>query len=111
MHVGRLHPLAFIKNAGLPENHPECKYKGRIVFLESQVGDEYGAQALFNEVSSAPVAMEAFHSVDAYGLLNNQIIETIDAKQAYIQSDLKGKETWVRPTPPPTISASLETLW
>ncbi|CAE8637047.1 unnamed protein product, partial [Polarella glacialis] len=70
--------------------------KGRIVFLGNNVRDEDGQVALFGDLSSAPVAMEASRMCDAFGLLSGHAIEQADAEQAYIQSPLGGAETYIR---------------
>ncbi|CAE8584827.1 unnamed protein product [Polarella glacialis] len=70
--------------------------KGRIVFLGNNVRDEYGQAALFGDLSSAPVTMEASRMCDAFGLLSGHDIEQADAEQAYIQSPLGGTETYIR---------------
>ncbi|CAE8630163.1 unnamed protein product, partial [Polarella glacialis] len=70
--------------------------KGRIVFLGNNVRDEDGQVALFGDLSSAPVTMEASRMCDAFGLLSGHAIEQADAEQAYIQSPLGGTETYIR---------------
>ncbi|CAE8592117.1 unnamed protein product [Polarella glacialis] len=96
VHVGRLHAIATEKNSELPLGHPERKIKGRIVFLGNNVRGEDGQIALFSDLSSAPVTMEASRMCDAYGLLSGHTIEQADAEQAYIQSSLGGTETYIR---------------
>ena len=39
--------------------------------------------------------MQAGKVVDSHGLQKDYSIEQADAEQAYIQADLKGKETWI----------------
>ncbi|CAE8612441.1 unnamed protein product [Polarella glacialis] len=70
--------------------------KGRIVFLGNNVRDEDGQAALFGDLSSAPVTMEASRMCDVFGLLSGHAIEQADAEQAYIQSPLGGTETYIR---------------
>ncbi|CAE8585896.1 unnamed protein product, partial [Polarella glacialis] len=96
VHVGRLHAIATEKNSELPLGHPERKMKGRIVFLGNNVRDEDGQAALFGDLSSAPVTIEASRVCDAFGLLSGHAIEQADAEQAYIQSPLGGTETYIR---------------
>ncbi|CAE8594044.1 unnamed protein product, partial [Polarella glacialis] len=72
------------------------KMKGRIVFPGNNVREEDGQVALFGDLSSAPVAMEASRMCDAFGLLNGHAIEQADAEQAYTQSPLGGAETYIR---------------
>ncbi|CAE8620634.1 unnamed protein product, partial [Polarella glacialis] len=69
---------------------------GRIVFLGNNVRDEDGQVALFGDLSSGPVTMEASRMCDAFGLLSGHAIEQADAEQAYIQSPLGGTETYIR---------------
>ncbi|CAE8687660.1 unnamed protein product, partial [Polarella glacialis] len=96
VHVGRLRAIATEKGSELPLGHPERKMKGRIVFPGNNVREEDGQVALFGDLSSAPVAMEASRMCDAFGLLNGHAIEQADAEQAYTQSPLGGAETYIR---------------
>ena len=70
--------------------------KGRVVFLCNNVKDEFGNIALFADLASCPVAMEASKFVDGYGLFQGRDIQQADADQAYIQSKLGGVRTWIR---------------
>ena len=96
VHVGSLHELCMEKGSELPPDHEDRKFKGRVVFLGDRVRDAYGHAAVFDELSSSPAAMEAGKFCDSYGLLPGHCTKQADAKQAYIQTNLKGKQTWVR---------------
>jgi len=67
VHVGRVFGILVEKGFELPADHPERKFKGRVVFQGNQVRDQTGDWALFEELSSAPATMEAGKAVDAYG--------------------------------------------
>jgi hypothetical protein len=106
-HVGRIFEIVVEKGSELPLDHPARKFKGRVVYQGSNVRDEYGANAIFNELSSCPANMQAGKACDAYGLIEGHDEELCDAVQAYIQADLgttlrladgniQQVETWVR---------------
>ena len=69
---------------------------GRVVFQGNNVHDQAGNYAIFAELTSCPVAMEASKFVDAYGFFKGHDIQQADADQAYVQSKLGGTPTWVR---------------
>ena len=75
--------LCFLKNHELPENHPLRKYKGRVVFGGHNVKNQNWEAAMFQELSSAPPAMEAGKAADAYGLFPGHAVECADAQQTY----------------------------
>ena len=68
--------------------------KGRFVYQGSDVRDQIGNAAVFEQLGSNPATMEASKAADAYGLQPGYIIETSDCDKAYIQSDLCGPVTW-----------------
>ena len=70
-------------------------YKGRTVFLGDQVRDQDNRTAIFEEISSAPAAMEAGRICDMYGSLPDHKLTYADGAQAYVQARLKGPATWV----------------
>ena len=47
IHIGRLFPILVEKNPELPEDSPERKFKGRVVFDGSDVRDRDRQAALF----------------------------------------------------------------
>ena len=97
IHIGSLHEICVEKGSELPEDHPDRKYKGRVVFLGDRVRDQHGNVAVSQELSSSPAALEAGKFCDAYGLLPGHSCEQSDGEQAYIQSKLSGKaKTWIR---------------
>jgi len=73
------------------------KYKGRICFRGDSVKDQYGAAAVFQELSASPTTVQAANSNIAYGMLPGNKSTQSDAIRAYVQSLLKGKcQTWVQ---------------
>ena len=94
-HIGRIHAICSEKGSELPPGHPDRKMKGRIVFQGNNVKDQDGNYAIFAELSSCPVAMEASKVCDFYGCLKGHTVEQADARQAYVQSELGGTDTWV----------------
>jgi hypothetical protein len=99
IHVGSLHELCMEQRSELPLDHPDRKFKGRVVFLGDRVKNEYGEAAMFQELSSAPAALEAAKFCDAYGMIEGHVVEQSDAEQAYCQAELKGTATWIRLPP------------
>ena len=106
-HVGRIFEIVVEKGSELPSDHPARKFKRRVVYQGNNVRDEYGATAMFNELSSCPATMQAGKACDAFGLIAGHDIQLCDAEQAYIQADLgttlrsadgsiQQVETWVR---------------
>jgi len=98
-HVGRVFAICVEKNAELPTDHPNRKFKGRVVFQGNNVKDENWDVALFQELSSCPATMEAAKAADCYGLFPGHAVEQADAEQAYTQAKLGGTPTWVRLPP------------
>jgi len=97
VHIGRIFGIVVEKNTQLPIGDKLRKYKGRIVFQGNEVRDERHDYAFFDDVASAPAALEASKSCDAYGLLFGNHVQQSDALQAYTQTDLGGEfVTWVR---------------
>ena len=96
IHVGRIFDICVEKNHELPEDDPNRKYKGRVVFEGCFVRDEIGQWALFSENTSCPATMAAGKMCDAHGLLPGNLLEVSDGESAYTQARLKGKKTWVR---------------
>ena len=96
IHVGRIFDICVEKNHELPEDDPNRKYKGRVVFEGCFVRDEIGHWALFSENTSCPATMAAGKMGDAHGLLPGNLLEVSDGESAYTQARLKGKKTWVR---------------
>ena len=96
VHVGRVFGILVEKGSELPANHPERKFKGRVVFQGNNVRDQTGDWALFEELSSAPATMEAGKAVDAYGCVKGNVCQQADGTSAYTQALLGGIPTWVR---------------
>ena len=95
MHFGRVFSICVEKNSELPPDHPNRKFKGRVVFMGNNVKDENWNVALFQELSSSPATMEAAKAADCYGLFPGHEVEQADAEQAYTQALLGGTPTWV----------------
>ncbi|CAE7497332.1 NaCP60E, partial [Symbiodinium natans] len=99
VHVGKVFEICVEKGSELPKGDPQRKFKGRTVFQGNNVKDENSDQALFSELGSSPATMEAGKALDAYGHAPGNDCQQADGKQAYTQTTLKGKETWVRLPP------------
>ena len=95
VHVGALHALCVGKGSELAKGSQHRKYKGRVVFLGNGVRDQHGLAAMFEQIASSPASLEAGKVVDAYGCLEGNKSECVDAEQAYIQADMKGYLTFV----------------
>ena len=80
----------------LHENHPDRKYKGRVVFGGNDVQTQNKEVAMFQEMASCPATLEASASADCYGIMEGNSVEQADAKQAYVQARLRGTRTVVR---------------
>ena len=96
VHVGNVFELCVEKGSELPKGNPLRKYKGRTVFQGNKVKDESDMVALFSELGFAPANMEAGKALDCYGSAPGNKITQGDGKQAYTQTTLKGKPTWIR---------------
>ena len=97
VHVGRIFGICVEKNTQFSKNDPLRKFKGRFVFQGNDVRNEYFEYAFFEDVASAPAALEAGKACDVHGSLDGHVIMQCDAQQAYIQTDLGGEiPTWVR---------------
>ena len=96
IHVGKVFELCVEKGSELPKGSPLRKYKGRTVFQGNDVKDESDMVALFSELGSAPSNMEAGKALDCFGSAPGNKITQGDGKQAYTQTTLKGKPTWIR---------------
>ena len=98
--VGRIFGIVVEKHPELPPNHPERKYKGRLVFQGNEVEDENSRCAIFSEPSSSPATLEASKNVGAYGLFPGNALQKADGEQACIQAPLGGirggVKTWAR---------------
>ena len=86
IHIGSMLELLYLKHSELAEEFQ--KLKGRVVFLGDRVKDQYGAAAVFEQLSSSPAGIEASRFIDAYGMMQtddgvNHIIQQADAEQAY----------------------------
>ena len=93
-HMGDLMTICSVKFWERAEEHH--KYKGRICFRGDNVKDEYGAAAIFQELSASPTAVQTANANLAYGCLPGHKTTQADAIRAYIQSLLKSKhKTWV----------------
>jgi hypothetical protein len=88
------------KHPELPTNHPDRKYKGRLVFQGNEVKEENSRYAIFSELSSSPATLEASKNIDAYGMFPGNALQKADGEQAYIQAPLGGLrggvKTWAR---------------
>ena len=88
MHIGRVFGICVEKGSELPANDEGRYFKGRYATQGNQVSDEWGEQAIFNELSSNPASVEAPKMVDAYGLFPGNNVQQAGAEQAYVQGEL-----------------------
>ena len=70
--------------------------KAEFFFRGDCAKDEMGAYAIYEEMSASPTAVHSANANLAYGLLPGHKSTQADAVRAYIQSVLKGRETWVQ---------------
>ena len=96
VHVGRIFDICVEKNHELPEDDPNRKYKGRVVFEGCFVKDQANHWAMFSEATSCPATMAAGKMRDAYGMLPGHALQVSDGESAYTQAKLLGPTTWVR---------------
>jgi hypothetical protein len=99
--VGRVFSILGEKNAERHAPVEEREYKARIVFAGNNIQTASGVapHELFQEVSSAPAAMNSIRAVLAVSALRGWEVKARDAAQAYIQARIDGPgrpKTWVR---------------
>ena len=63
------------------------------MFLGDQVRDQDSHAAVFEELTSAPAAMEAGRMCDLWGCAPGNQLSTADGVQAYVQARLQGPRT------------------
>ena len=85
--VGKVFGICVEKSS--ERSDKQRKFKGRYVYQGNWVRDENSEVALFTALSSAPASLEASKFVDAVGLQPGFDLMQADAKQAYVQADLK----------------------
>ncbi|MCP4209475.1 MAG: hypothetical protein GY767_20865, partial [Shimia sp.] len=95
IHLGRAFGICVEKHPELPEDHPDRKYKYRVVFQGNQVVDESWEAAVFRDLGSSPASQQAGKFADVYGAFKGHSCEQGDASQAYVQAELTGLETWI----------------
>ena len=78
------------KNSELPEGHEARKFKYRVVFQGNRVVNQNYEAAMFNDLGSSPATMDAARAADCYGSAPGHSVQIADAKQAYIQAEIKG---------------------
>ncbi len=81
--------------AELTEDDENRYFKGRVVFLGSQVKDQDDQAALLMDLGNALATMDASRAADCYGCFPGHTVEIADAEQAYVQAELKGTPCWV----------------
>ena len=62
IHWGRVAPLSYEKGSELPGGSKDRMFRARTVFLGDQVRDQDSKAAVFEELTSAPAAMEALQA-------------------------------------------------
>ena len=94
IHMGNLLTICSIKFHEMAQEY--WKYKGRICFRRDEVKDEYGAPAVFQNLSESPTGVHTTNTTIAWGSLPGHSTQVSDAIRAYIQSYLNSQhETWV----------------
>jgi hypothetical protein len=107
VHFGRAFSLATQKHDDLPEGHELRRVKGRIVFGGNDVQDGNGNVISFDELATAPAAMEDAKLCDAWAMQKGMVCQQSDAEQAYTQVPA---ESQTGDTPPTFIELPHE-LW
>ena len=64
-HVGRIAELCIVKASELDIDNPFRVYKGRGCFLGDQVKTESNECAIFNEIGTMPLSLDAKMALDA----------------------------------------------
>ena len=93
VHLARMAELLAEKNARRPKGHPDRQFKGRCVLVGNMVNGEKFEAAVYAEVASTPVALEAARALDAYSGLDDHAASQSDAISAYTQRFLRGTPT------------------
>eukprot|EP00959_Pyramimonas_sp_CCMP1952_P411573 8624598-Pyramimonas_sp.AAC.1 len=86
--------LGMKRNSEFPAGHKDRKHEGRVVFDGSGVRDPNREAALFQELSSSPVTMQASKAAYTLGKFEGRDTQRAEAKQACTQSKLGGTPTW-----------------
>ena len=95
VHLAHLMGLMVEKGSELAKDDPNGKYRYGVVLRGDQTKNQNYEAAMFQDIGSAPATVAAAKMADAYGCLLGHSLEQADAIQAYVQSELKGPETWV----------------
>ena len=96
---GRVHGICVEKNSELPQDHPNRKYKGRVVFLGNQVLNQDFESATFADLGNAPANLESGRLADCYGSCPGHVSENADGIQAYLQARMRGDDCWIELPP------------
>jgi hypothetical protein len=96
---GRVHGICVEKNSELPMEHPNRKYKGRVVFLGNRVSNQDLEAATFADMGNAPANLESGRLADCYGSCPGHASENADGVQAYLQARKRGDACWVELPP------------
>ena len=98
VHFGQLMTIAGEKFAEMAEIYR--KIKGRIVYRGDTGKDEYGAAAMYQNMSASPTSVQGLNACLAYGEIPGHTTTTADAIKAYVQALLKSKyATWIELPP------------
>ena len=92
---GRVHGICVEKNSELSQEHPNRKYKGRVVFLGNRVSNQDLEAATFADLGNAPANLESGRLADCYGACPGHASENADGVQAYLQANMRGDACWV----------------
>ena len=90
--LGGVHPVMYEKNS---EDKEKAQLRARAVFTAPRARTSSGLDphTLYNEISSAPVTFQGSRSCRAAGALRGFITSTRDAETAYLQAELKRKNS------------------
>ena len=95
IHIGDLLLLCSIKFFEMPEAYH--KHKGRICFRGDNAKDQFGASAIYQDLSAAPTSIHSANCNLAYGCVPGHKTTQADAVRAYVQALLSSLyETYVR---------------
>ena len=90
--IGGVHPVMYEKHS---EDKEHAELRARVVFTAPRARTSSGLDphTLYNEISSAPVTFQGARTCRAVGALKGFITSTRDAETAYLQAELKRKNS------------------
>jgi len=90
--IGGVHPVMYEKHSEDPKH---AMLRARVVFTAPRARTSSGLDphTLYNEISSAPVTFQGARTCRAVGAVKGFITSTRDAETAYLQAELKRKNS------------------